>query len=109
VSKDGKVIYYSKNEANSSPVWKVPVGGGEETQVLESAYSAAFAPTQKGIYYISRDALNYFNFSTGISKPILPIEKPTHMGLAVSPDDRWLLYSQIDRSGSDLMLVDNFR
>ena len=31
-------------------------------------------------------------------------------GLSVSPDGRWLLYSQVDGApGSDLMVVENFR
>jgi hypothetical protein len=29
-------------------------------------------------------------------------------GLAVSPDGRWLLYTQVDQSGSDIMPVENF-
>jgi hypothetical protein len=30
-------------------------------------------------------------------------------GFAVSPDSRWLLYSSLESSDADLMLVDNFR
>jgi Tol biopolymer transport system component len=29
--------------------------------------------------------------------------------LSVSPDGRWILYTQVDQAGSDLILVDNFR
>jgi hypothetical protein len=29
--------------------------------------------------------------------------------LAVSPDGRWILYDQLDQSGSDIMLVENFQ
>jgi hypothetical protein len=29
--------------------------------------------------------------------------------MSVSPDEHWLLYSQVDQAGSDLMLVENFR
>jgi hypothetical protein len=31
------------------------------------------------------------------------------MGMSVSPDGRWLLYSQIDDYSSDLVVVENFR
>ncbi len=43
--------------------------------------------------------------------PVVSLEKRlTPFGaLTVSPDGQRLLYSQIDQSGSDLMLVENFR
>ncbi|HEX4947992.1 MAG TPA: hypothetical protein VFZ34_15075 [Blastocatellia bacterium] len=31
------------------------------------------------------------------------------LGLTVSPDGCWLLYTRIDQSGSDIMLMENFR
>lgn len=108
-SKDGKMIYYVKDVPGESPLWKVPVAGGEETQVLESVLNSLFVPTQNGIYFISRQRLEFFDFSTGISRPISTIEKPTFPGLTISPDSHWLLYPQVDEGGSDLMLVENFR
>ena len=29
--------------------------------------------------------------------------------ISVSPDERWILYTQIDQAGSNLLLVENFR
>jgi hypothetical protein len=40
---------------------------------------------------------------------IATLEKPFFLGLSVSPDGRWLIYSQLDQSGSDIMLMENFR
>ena len=37
------------------------------------------------------------------------LTKPVDLGLAVSPDGRYLLFAQNDFSGSDLMLVENFK
>jgi hypothetical protein len=34
---------------------------------------------------------------------------PFLAGLAVSPDERWVLYTQEDQRSSDIMLVENFR
>ena len=29
--------------------------------------------------------------------------------LAISPDGRWILYTQLDQDGNDIMLVENFQ
>jgi len=75
-SADEKVIYYAKSESDESPVWKAPANGGEETQVLDSVYRSAFAVSRNGIYFILPPGVRYFTFATGISKPVLAIEKP---------------------------------
>jgi hypothetical protein len=38
----------------------------------------------------------------------MEITHPVMLGLAVSPDERTLLYSQVDNVSSELMLVDKF-
>ena len=47
-SPDGKFVYYSRNRVG--PLMKVPVQGGDETQVLESVTFQNFAVVGKGIY-----------------------------------------------------------
>jgi Tol biopolymer transport system component len=57
-----------------------------------------------------RSDLSICEFATGKIRKILTIERPGPSDpIAVSPDGRTILYSQDDESGSDLMLVENFK
>jgi Tol biopolymer transport system component len=113
-SPDGQWVYYTKS-AEASGLWRVPRDGGEETQVLESVVKGAFALVSEGIYFIPRAdsagrySIQFFNFVTKKIRSFPTIERPVGQYLSVSPDGRWILYSQIDQSESDLMLVENFR
>jgi Tol biopolymer transport system component len=108
-SPDGKFLYY----ANKGGLWRRPVAGGEENQVLESAHSQSFTVTDQGIYFIKGPAasssIQFFRFTTGAVTTVYAIPKPVFFGLSVSPDGLSILYTQIDQQGSDLMLVENFR
>ena len=108
-SPNSSTIYYTKNGSNASPLWKVPAEKGEESQVLDSVSFSQFAVSRGGIYFLLWPQLQYFDFSTGETKTILTLQKRPSLGLSVSPDNRWLLFTQVDQGGSDLMLVENFR
>jgi Tol biopolymer transport system component/serine/threonine protein kinase len=113
-SLDGQWVYYTKSDGASS-LWRMPRDGGEETQVLESVEFRAFAIMKEGIYFIRRPdsagrySIQFFNFETKKIRSIATIQTPISEYLSVSPDGRWILYSQMDQVGSDLMLVENFR
>ena len=64
-----------------------------------------------GIYFVPADtprSLRYFDFASRKIREIFHVEKDFARGLSVSPDGRWLLYSQVDEENSDIMLVENF-
>ena len=83
--------------------------------MLESVYGNAFGVVKEGIYFIpmpdaaGRSSIQFFNFATKRIRSISTIESAIGTNLSVSPDGRWILYSQADQLGSDLMLVENFR
>jgi Tol biopolymer transport system component len=108
-SKDGKTIYFFKDESQAPPLWKVPAEGGEEVQVLDPVASVGVAVVTGGIYFVRQGLLQFLDVSTGHSKAIVRIEKPVTLGLALSPDERWLLLTERNEGTSDLMLVENFR
>ncbi len=113
-SADGKWLYYTKADPSSS-LWKMPVAEGVETQVGPAVYLRSFAIAEQGIYFIpppkpdGRSSIEFLGFTSGASKTVVPLTRPTLFGLAVSPDNRFLIYTQFDQAGSDLLLIENFR
>jgi Tol biopolymer transport system component len=118
-SPDGQLLYYTK--ARFAPgIWRVPVAGGEETLVLDQHRAGelrSWAVTEQGIYFASAEKpeqpqLEFYSFATGQVTTVAVLEKGIYRGmsgLAVSPDGRWLTWSQIDQVISDIMLLENFR
>jgi Tol biopolymer transport system component len=65
-----------------------------------------------GMYFVPSDqprSLQYFDFVTKRARRVFDIEKNFYDGLSVSPDGRWLLYTQIDEENNDIMIIDHFR
>jgi Tol biopolymer transport system component len=111
-SPDGKFIYYTKALFDTS-VWRLPVAGGQATKVLEnlSVYENLVL-VNKGIYFIpSKDrdfSIQFLDFATNHTKRVASSGKPFDIGLALSPDGRWILSSQVEHVGAELRLVENF-
>ena len=118
-SADGTFVYYGKG-LQVAGLWKVPVNGGEETAVLDFPNGRLWgywALANTGIYFVNseastRPALQFFSFGTTRTSHVVALDQkpvPGDAGMAISPDGRWLLYTQEDSRGSDIMLVENFR
>jgi Tol biopolymer transport system component len=64
-----------------------------------------------GVYFVPHvepRSLYYYDFSTKKARRIFTLEKDFDSGLSISPDGRYLLYSQLDDENSNIMLVDHF-
>jgi Tol biopolymer transport system component/predicted Ser/Thr protein kinase len=113
-SPDGQFLYYTKFDTDG--IWKLPVEGGEEIELLDQGQQGHWAVTSQGIWLHTRkaaevSAITLYDFATGRLTDVaqLPKAKGYSLGLTVSPDRKWILYSQLDRYESDLILVENFR
>jgi Tol biopolymer transport system component len=115
-SVDGKFVYYKKGRGIPG-IWRTPVEGGEEVLVLthhKAGLGRAFTLVEKGIYFATAEdpakpLIEFYNFATRKVTQVAALSKPFYHALSVSPDGRWLLYTQVDQSGSDIMLMENFR
>ena len=115
-SADGAFLYYSKENsaeerAGNGGIWRVPVGGGEEIQIVPDVTFLNFAIAGDALYYIphadSRGVYSIYRVGLGGegARRLIDIPGEPDRGMAVSPDERTLLFSQSDALGSDLMLV----
>jgi Tol biopolymer transport system component len=113
-SPDGKSLYYTKEFFSPSAIWKMPVSGGEETQVLPSVSWGGFTLTNDGIYFIPESgadgkfSIQFLSFATGKVKTVALMSGRPSAGLSVAPDGLSILFS-LSQVDSDLMLVENFR
>ena len=118
-STDAEYFYYAKGRAMPG-IWRVPVAGGEETLVLDRHRAGLWrywAVISKGIYFAtaeipSHPIVEYYSFEDNKISLVARLDKPlfkTDPGLAVSPDGQLLLVVQMDESGSDIMMAENFR
>ncbi len=117
-SPDGTRLYYVKK--TEPGLWRRPLdglgGGGTETKVvagLEPYDWGNWAVTGEGIYFIERaqqPVLRYQPFGSDRAVRIAELDDlPRHPSLAAAPGGAWFLFTKVDRSESDIMLVENFR
>jgi Tol biopolymer transport system component/predicted Ser/Thr protein kinase len=118
-SGDGRHLYYTKGPHTG--IWRVPVDGGEEIEVLPGPipYFWDWALVRDGIYFAMEGGvsgrrheyrLQFLDFGSGGVTELYRKEGAFSFGsLAVSPDERWILHGESPLGESELMLVENFR
>jgi Tol biopolymer transport system component len=117
-SPDGSRLYYAKFDAPG--IWTVPVDGGEEQAVHDlppSGYWGYWGIGRRGLYFVDpeakpRPAIELLDLATRRVTRIAELERrPIQWtsGFSVARDERSILYSQWESSGSDIMLVEGFR
>ncbi len=111
-SPDGTYLYYLSG--NMRGLWRVPTAGGNDVQILAPIDELTFAMGRRGVYVASSygvgaTPLRLVDFETGAVTSVGTLPVPAIGGLAVSPDEHWLLFVKSELSGSQLMLIENFR
>jgi Tol biopolymer transport system component len=112
---DGADLFYTQAPGGPTALWRIAASGGRPVKVLEKVLdsSDSFAVVEAGIYYIDRFSgqtrLKFYDFTTRSSTTVARNLGDVRALLAASPDGRTILYTRVDSSVDDLMLVENFR
>ena len=116
-SPNGKFLYYAKG-LTLPGIWRISADGGVEAEVISSlraGYWGYWAVGKNGIYYLDmtkKPGIAFFDIPTQRSTRVFDLDsRPVRevSGLAISPDEKTILYTQLDSSNSDIILVENFR
>ncbi len=122
-SPDGKWLYFSKDGPGT--LWRMrlplnkPGGFREELMIGPPFYvqETGWALAADEIVFTDGagagqpGSLRSYQISTGRTRLILPFlpsfVETRDCNVTVSPDSKWILYSQLDRSGSNVMLAES--
>ena len=124
-SMDGKYLYYLESVDKPSPLWRIPVAGGEAVRVVDGVVLGNYDVIERGIYYIAMSRsegsshymdhpsgetrLEFYDFATRRITTVARNLGLVDVGLTATRDGRTILYSRLDASVEDLMLVEKFR
>jgi hypothetical protein len=76
-------------------------------------YSDSWTATTRGIYYTNTDAasttVSFYDFDSHRTRAVRSLEGAPAalggLGISVSEDERWLLYTRTERSDADIAMV----
>ena len=119
-SKDGTSVLIRTDRSGQNQIWRQSLTGGVQlvgdyTGAALEAYPPVTVPEGKYLFAPDRrftdrpSKLTFFRFPAGPETEVQGIDRITMYGFSIAPDGRSILYSRFVRSGSDIMLIENFR
>jgi dipeptidyl aminopeptidase/acylaminoacyl peptidase len=113
-SPDGSSLFYQRRVPAGWSLRQLNLATGLDREILPAMVERAFGIARDGVYYIpiqgadGRFTIQFRSFESEVSRPVATIAKPMARSLSLAPDGSFLLYSQLDRWGQNLVLVENF-
>jgi Tol biopolymer transport system component/DNA-binding winged helix-turn-helix (wHTH) protein len=103
-------LYYTSADQPPS-IRSVPMNGGPETTLVANVVGhSAIGVARGGLYYLESISftgarMGFYSFADNRARLLIEIDRPVHHFLSTSPDGASVLFTQVDRQDSDLMLL----
>jgi hypothetical protein len=112
--EEEKLYFFLNTTSRALAVISLKPAGPESVLISMPAVSdqTMWTVVPEGIYFEPADSsqsIRYFDFASKQVRQIFRADKDFNAGLSVSPDGRWMLYTQVDDQNSNIMLVEHFR
>ena len=114
-SADGKILYFPSRNVNALimmlPLDRADTAPQPVAGMPNLSVEHQWAVVTSGIYFVPQTAprtICFYDFATGHTREIFKTDRELSDGISVSPDGRYMLYSQLDENNSNIMLVNNF-
>ena len=114
-SADGKILYFPSRNVNALimmlPLDRADTAPQPVAGMPNLSVEHQWAVVTSGIYFVPQTAprtICFYDFATGHTREIFKADRELSDGISVSPDGRYMLYSQLDENNSNIMLVNNF-
>lgn len=112
----GNDVIFNVKALQGVSLWRKRIDGDEEKPLDDMpilSYTDSWAVTSIGVYFTlaSEDprTIRLYRFATRTIEPMARLERPTApaggLGLSISSDHRWLLYTRVEEQQSDIMLL----
>jgi Tol biopolymer transport system component len=104
-------IYYTKGRDAVTSLWRMNADGSDETEVAAPVLDRCFAVGSRGVYFASAPnpaaapVIRFLPYGSRKSVEVVRLPQPIVYGLAISPDERELLFAQIDTRAVELFLL----
>ena len=115
-SSDGKLLYFPWYFGDSNIMTLALDRAGatpqQVPQMVKILDQSKWAVVPNGIYFAPQANprnICFYDFATKHTRVIFQVGRDLAEGMSVSPDGRYMLYSQLDESNSGIMLVNHFR
>lgn len=112
----GARLVFNVLEPDGVVLWSKPASGGPEERfeaIPKLRYDDAWVAIGAGIYYTNTSSrpisVKFYEFASRTTRTVMTLNQVpvpgNGPGITVSPDGRWLLYSQVDDERSEIMLA----
>ena len=109
-SLDGRSVFYSK--LAKAGIWQVPVEGGPEKLAYDGFKGenwAEWTVGEDGLYFVdwpkTPPDINFIDFKSGKTSLVGKMQGPAFVGITLSPDRKYLVYSQRSRDEHQILMT----